>query len=208
MKRKAHPHEHEAEINLVPYLDIMVNLVMFMLVSMATATLAVVNVNMPDLSDGSASADPSTPQPEKPEDKLTLNVSIGGNGFFVAATGGLLPSEVPTGDKVNDQAPPTIPCKTRSELGLDKKEPKPAEVECGSSPGKYYDYEGLTLLMTKVKKAYPKESSYFLAANASVRYDAIVQAMDATRGPVPCELVGGSGEKCSLFPDVAFAAVQ
>lgn len=205
MKRKAHPHEHEAEINLVPYLDIMVNLVMFMLVSMATATLAVVNVNMPDLSDGAASADPSTPQPEKQEDKLTLNVSVGNNGFFVAATGGLLPSEVPQGEQTQAEGvPPTIPCKSRAEIKLEKDQ----GVACAGVPDKFYDYEALTLLMTKVKKAYPKESSFFLAANANVRYDAIVQAMDATRGPVPCDLIGGAGDKCALFPDVAFAAVQ
>jgi biopolymer transport protein ExbD len=34
MIRKARPHEREAELNIVPYLDIIVNLVMFMLMSM------------------------------------------------------------------------------------------------------------------------------------------------------------------------------
>lgn len=207
MKRKAHPHEHEAEINLVPYLDIMVNLVMFMLVSMATATLAVVNVNMPDVGDGSASADPSTPPPEKQEEKLTLNVSASTKGYFVAATGGLLPPDAVHEKADEASAPPTLPCKTAAELGITitpgQLTPAPECVE----KGKYYDLEGLTLLMTKVKKAYPKETSFFLAADRAVRYDAIVQTMDATRGPVPCNLIGGTGDKCSLFPDVAFAAI-
>jgi len=228
MKRKAHPHEHEAEINLVPYLDIMVNLVMFMLVSMATATLAVVNTSLPETSDGSA-ADPSTPPPEEQKDKLTLNVTISYKGYFVAATGGLLAPEDKHENTDPNTAAPTLPCKTAVELNVVNKRRADVAAPLCLDPAllnnpealakalkaertvnasdKFYDLEGLSLLMGKVKKAYKDETKYFLAADKSVQYDAIIQTMDATRGPVPCSVVGipprdPKKDECLLFPDV------
>jgi biopolymer transport protein ExbD len=166
MKRKAHPHEHEAELNIIPYLDIMVNLVMFMLMSMTGfITFQMVNVNMPDLSpEGSA----INPPPKSADQNLTLNVSISKSGFVIAATGGVLPGV--------SGAQPTIALR----------------------PDGKYDFEALTEKMTAIKKQYPATSQFFLAADKDVKYDIIVQTMDATRGD----------SSHPLFPDVAFAAVM
>jgi biopolymer transport protein ExbD len=186
MKRKAHPHEHEVELNLIPYLDIMVNLVMFMLLSM-TGFLAfqMINVNMPDLSQGAGSGEPP---PKSDAEKLTLNISVSTKGFYLAASGGVLPGESApgTGQVDTKTSAPTIPIKgMKLNKETNKEEPE-------------YDYEKLTARMWEIKKAYPAVSQFFLAADKAVRYDVIIQTMDATRGD-PTK---------PLFPDVAFAAVM
>lgn len=179
MKRKAHPHEHVGELNIVPYLDIMVNLVMFMLMSMAGfLTFNIVNVASPDLAppDDTATAEPP-PKDEKKEEPFVLNVSISSKGFYIAATGGVLGGDAPADGKPVDQntTPPTIPLK---------------------ADGKY-DYEALALKMAAIKKAKPDHRQYFLAADKGVKYEVIIATMDATRGD----------SQHLLFPDVAFAAV-
>src|SRR5688572_18106468 len=87
-KRKIRPKEDEesGELNIIPYLDILMNLIIFILLSMTgLATFGILNVNAPNYGAGAA-ANPD--QPQKPP--LLLNVSISKKGFFVAATGGVL----------------------------------------------------------------------------------------------------------------------
>jgi biopolymer transport protein TolR len=82
--------ENEAgELNLVPYMDIVTNIIIFLLASMINqVSLANVNVSVPSISGGSD----STPQPDVPErPPLNLTVSVGASGFTVAAAGGVLP---------------------------------------------------------------------------------------------------------------------
>lgn len=176
MRRKARPHEHQGEINIVPYLDIMVNLVMFMLMSMTGfVSFQMLNVNAPDVADAAMQADPTTPPP-KDEQTFILNVSISERGFYVAATGGVLPGDSAEAAQAGpDSAEPTIPLKDGD-----------------------YDYEALTRKMEEIKTAYPDKSQVILAADARVRYEVIVQAMDAMRGST----------QRLLFPDVAFAAIS
>jgi biopolymer transport protein TolR len=181
MKRKAHPHEHTGELNIVPYLDIVVNLVMFMLMSMAGfITFQMINVTAPDVSDGPSIVDPANPPPKPEKEELVLNITIGKQGFFIAATGGVLPGDAPKDPK----APPP--------------DPNTATPTIPVLPDGTYDFQKLTDKMVAIKKAYPDKSAYFLAADKDVRYDVIVQTMDATRGD----------SQHVLFPDVAFAAIQ
>lgn len=161
MKRKAHPHEHQGELNVVPYLDVVVNLVMFMLMSMTGfITFQMINVTTPDLSDGETTA--STPPPQEKTDEFVLNVSISKKGFYIAATGGVLGGDAPADGKPADpsETPPTIPVKAD-----------------GS-----YDYEALTLKMASIKALRPDKSQFFLAADKTIPYEVIVATMDATRG--------------------------
>ncbi len=188
MKRRAHPHEHEAELNIIPYLDIMVNLVMFMLLSMTGfITFQVINVNMPDLANG-PTAIKSTPPPRADSKQLKeLNVSISARGFYIAAQGGVLPGITadPNAPKDPKSAPPTIPCKD------------PATMQSPCKPARY-DYDALTMEMMRIKKQYPQTTQFFLAADQEVAYETVVKTMDATRGTA----------KEPLFQDVAFAAMQ
>ncbi len=150
-KRKLRPKEEEesGELNIVPYLDILMNLIIFMLLSMAgLATFGMLNVNAPSYGGGGGGG------AEKPP--LNLTVAIGKDGFFVAATGGVLPGQ--TEATKPGEGAPTIPKK-----------------------GGQYDYAALTEMMKKVKVDFSEETKLIVAAEADTDYDTLVQTLDATR---------------------------
>jgi biopolymer transport protein TolR len=90
MKEHNEEIEEEAgEINLVPYMDIVTNIIIFLLASVVNqVALGNVNVSVPALSSGSGAS--SDDKPEKPP--LNLTVTVGATGFTIAASGGVLPS--------------------------------------------------------------------------------------------------------------------
>jgi biopolymer transport protein TolR len=100
MRRRIRDEEHRGELNIVPYLDVVVNLVMFMLLSMTgLITLGVLNVSAPKIGGETAAAGENQP-------KLLLTVAIGRQGFYVAGAGGVLGADAPKPDAAR---PPTIP---------------------------------------------------------------------------------------------------
>jgi biopolymer transport protein ExbD len=101
MRRRIREEEHTGELNIVPYLDVVVNLVMFMLLSMTgLIALGVLNVSAPKIG-GEAAAAGAADQP-----KLLLTVAIAKTGFYVAGAGGVLGKEPETPAATR---PPTIP---------------------------------------------------------------------------------------------------
>ena len=145
--------EHQGELNIIPYLDILMNLIIFMLLSMTgLATFGILNVNAPSYG-GAGLGNPD----EKPP--LLLTVAISDKGFYVAATGAVLPGQTePSAGAVGEGAP-TIPKK----------------------PDGTYDYGALTEKMKEVKTAFPAETKVILAAESLTTYEVIVGTMDATR---------------------------
>ncbi len=96
-RRKVRPHDEaeSGELNIVPYLDILMNLVIFMLLSMAgLATFGMVNVS------AAHTGPPSEIGREPPG--LVLTVAVARTGFFVATSGVVLESDLAA-------AGPTIP---------------------------------------------------------------------------------------------------
>ena len=80
--------EEAGELNLVPYMDIVTNIIIFLLASVVNqVSLANINASLPSLSAGGGGSTDDTP--EKPP--LNLTVSVGATGFTVAASGGVLP---------------------------------------------------------------------------------------------------------------------
>jgi biopolymer transport protein ExbD len=80
--------EETGEINLVPYMDIVTNIIIFLLASVVNqVALGNINVSSPTISAGGGAA--ADPPPEKPP--LNLTISVGASGFTVAASGGVLP---------------------------------------------------------------------------------------------------------------------
>jgi biopolymer transport protein ExbD len=81
--------EEAGELNLVPYMDIVTNIIIFLLASVVNqVALGNINVSVPTLTAGAGAAN-DEPPPEKPP--LNLTVSVGATGFTVAASGGVLP---------------------------------------------------------------------------------------------------------------------
>lgn len=103
IRRKAKPAEHdpseEGEINLVAYLDIVTNIIMFLLITVTTVMATVdINVSSPNLRGGPSNG------AEPPPNELNLTVTVTSSGFIVAGSGGVLTQGC---DRTG--APPTVP---------------------------------------------------------------------------------------------------
>jgi biopolymer transport protein TolR len=80
-KLKVREPEETGELNIVPYLDILMNLIMFMLMSISgLASLGILNVTAPSWRDSASVSQPN----QEEEQKLLLTVLIGKDGFVVA----------------------------------------------------------------------------------------------------------------------------
>ncbi|HET8541942.1 MAG TPA: biopolymer transporter ExbD [Anaeromyxobacter sp.] len=151
MRRRIRDEEHAGELNIVPYLDVVVNLVMFMLLSMTgLIALGVVNVSAPKIGGDAAAQAAPADQP-----KLLLTVAIAKTGFYVAGAGGVLGADAAAPDATR---PPTIPLRD----------------------GKY-DYAALGEQMRAIKDKFPTETAVILSADPDVVYDVLIQTMDACR---------------------------
>src|SRR3954453_20649884 len=79
--------EETAEINLVPYMDIVTNIIIFLLASVVQQVpLGNINVSSPTIGVGGAAADT---EPEKPP--LNLTVTVAANGFIIGGSGAVIP---------------------------------------------------------------------------------------------------------------------
>jgi biopolymer transport protein ExbD len=102
MRKMREDHEDEemenGELNLVPYLDIVTNVIMFLMMTTTfAAALADINVSSPT----TASAGSSSPSDAQPKQELNLTVQISDKGYTIAASGAVLyendvPGKVPT----------------------------------------------------------------------------------------------------------------
>jgi biopolymer transport protein TolR len=153
-KLRVRGREEGQELNIVPYLDILMNLIMFMLLSITgLSAFGILNVNAPNYGGPSTQM---TEEGDKP--KLLLTVLISQKGFYVAATGGVL-GQQPQGQPNPAEAPPSIPKKADGA----------------------YDYAALTESMVNVKKEFPSESKVIVGAEGDIPYEVLVQTMDAIR---------------------------
>jgi biopolymer transport protein TolR len=90
--RRMREHVEEAEeeggeLNLVPYLDIITNIIIFLLASVImNVEFGNVNVTLPTITQGGAAAE----EPQRPP--LNLTVTAGASGFTIGASGGILPA--------------------------------------------------------------------------------------------------------------------
>jgi biopolymer transport protein TolR len=180
-KKRFHHEEETGELNIVPYLDIVVNLIMFLLVAQATmVALGVIDVTAPSYAPPGPSTTEKPQDPDKPDLKLTIGIAE--DGYYIAAKGGVLPGEEPTPEEATLTAdnvtkrPPTIPKKAD-----------------GS-----YDFVGLTQKLRSIKTVFPNAHEVFLAADGLIPYEVLVKTLDASR----------EDSKGALFPDVAFSRIN
>ena len=150
-KLKVKEQEDTGELNIVPYLDILMNLIIFMLLSMTgLAAFGILNVNAPNY--GPAAGAPSQTGEQQ---HLLLNVAISRKGFYVAGAGAVLGGP----DQLNTTGEPTIP-----------------QAADGG-----YDFPGLTATVVKVKEAFQTETKVIVAAEADTPYAVLIDTMDAIR---------------------------
>lgn len=145
------PSEVASELNIVPFLDIVVNLILFLLMTSAQVLLvAELDAHLPSLSRGrrasSSSEEGST---------LNLSVTISENGIIVSGSGGKL---APGCERMQSGRVITVP---RTSSG--------------------YDWAGLTTCAARVHRQFPDETQVILSADPSIEYEHIIHAMDAVR---------------------------
>ena len=178
-KRRLPQEEETGELNIVPYLDILVNLIMFLLVTQATlVSLGLIDVTAPSY----ASIGPGPTNPTDDGKNLRLTIGIAESGFFIAAKGGVLPGE--EGQPQEEELTPD---------GVARREPTVPKRPDGS-----YDYPALTVKLRSIKTAFPKAESIFVAADENIPYEILVRTLDASR----------EDARGPLFPAVAFTQIN
>ncbi len=174
---RSRSHTKPVELNLIPYMDIVTSILIFMLfTSTGLIQVGVINVNAPRYKDpleaGAAQRD------ENNEDKKNINLTVGitYKGLFIAGVGGVLgQNAVQSQDGGSQEKGPTIPLMLSDPLcqeSLNKNIPPP--VSC-------YDYARLTSEMIKIKNQYPTETKIIIYAQPDVPYEVLVKVMDAAR---------------------------
>ncbi|MEZ4288921.1 MAG: biopolymer transporter ExbD [Polyangiales bacterium] len=146
------PSELGDELNIVPFLDIVVNLIMFLLmVTSAVAFFSQVEASLPELRSGGIG------KRANDEPALNLNVTITNEGELVTAAGGKLAPGCAT------TAPGrvvTVPLR---------------------ADGKH-DWVALQQCVERIKSEYEDEERVTLSADPQVEYEHVISAMDAVRG--------------------------
>jgi biopolymer transport protein TolR len=145
------PSEIAGELNIVPFLDIVVNLIMFLLAT-SEAVLAIVQIEaqLPSLGGKSGSNTASEPG-------LNLNVTLTDEGVIVTGSGGKL---APGCDTVTTGRVMTVPKR-------DNKYDWGALTEC--------------VAKIKAVPKYADEHDVIIGADPMVHYEHVVAAMDAVR---------------------------
>ena len=136
------PSELAGELNIVPFLDVVVNLMLFLLAT-AAATMAVAQTDA-ELPSTCRGCDGSVP--------LHLSVTVTEGAIVVATREGRL-------------AP-----------GCERVAAGPAPTIAG------HGFDALGACLAAVHARHPGEDELILTAAPTVRYEALVRAMDAARG--------------------------
>lgn len=184
------PDEGGGELNIIPFLDIIMNVLMFLLATIATVFTATIPVPAP-----SSSARPTNGQQQE---RLNITVKITPTGYIVGAGGGfLLPG-----------------CTTIGAASLTVPNRGNADPE-----GYTHDFATLTQCMQSIRRQWAtdvaNDHSINVATNSDIAYGVLVRTIDAVREARPnaCRisdnLRGGdfSNADC-LFPEVTLGVLR
>jgi len=153
------PSELATELNIIPFLDIVVNLIMFLLATAEYVLLiSQIPSDLPQIARGrsKSASDVTTP--------LNLNVTVTEAGVLVSGSGGKLAPGCTSIDPTGSRSM-TVPRK-----------------------GKDYDWKTLTDCVVKVKAIHGKEDTVTISADPQIEYEFVVAAMDAVRNKDADEL--------------------
>ncbi len=83
---RSHMEREELKLNLTPYIDFLVTLIVFLIATIIVAPAAILNINLP-----SASAPTVAPAQQEQKPSITLTVAIRHTGFTIGGSGAVLP---------------------------------------------------------------------------------------------------------------------
>ena len=153
------PSETVGELNIIPFLDIVVNLIMFLLATSEYVLLiSQIQSDLPKIARG------RTKTSEEVATPLNLNVTVTDSGVLVSGSGGKLAPGCTSIDQPGSRA-----------------------VTVGRK-GKDYDWGGLTECVVKIKAQFKDENTVTVSADPQVQYEYLVAAMDAVRSKAQEEL--------------------
>lgn len=166
------PSEAAGELNIVPFLDIVTNIITFLLATTAAVlTTMQLEAHLPTLSRGRGRGTDTG-------SSLNLSVTISEEGIIVAGSGGKL---APGCTNMQSGRVITVPLL-----------PNPAIDANNDSLPDVYDWPALTRCLGVVHTNFSEERQAILTADPNVEYRHLVRAMDAIR-------TDGTVE---LFPDI------
>ncbi len=180
------PSEEMGELNIVPFLDIVVNLIVFLLATTeAVLAIARIDAQLPSLGRRVGRQ-----QLEDGQSSLNLSVTITENGIIVSGSGGKL---APGCRRTQPGRVITIPTASNGDLvwsieGRDERN-NPTHVQGETA-------RLLAECLALVKQEWEDETRVILSADPEIEFEDLVGAMDAMRGNGPTP----------LFPDVLLSA--
>jgi len=146
------PSEAMGELNIVPFLDIVVNIIIFLLATTeAVLAIAEIEANLPTLGRRVGQT-----QLDNQSSNLNLTVIVTGSGVSVGAEGGWM-------------APG---CATTTQQGGGVAVPK---------RGDGYDWSGLTDCARRIHSEFPEERKVIVSADPEIEFEHLIAAMDALR---------------------------
>lgn len=179
MAKKRKEELVDTDLNLTPAMNLILILIPLLLAAMETMKLAVINVATPQIGPSSEVTPPDQAPDEKP---LKLTIALTDRGLHLYARDQVIENK-------DDPLGPTIPKKDGEEV-----------VDGKPVPGKVYDNEKLTQMLSDIKDENPTEENIIISAESHIKYRYIIQIMDASR-----ETKVGDKKK-SLFPNVVLSA--
>ena len=191
-KRTAHhdldPSESMGELNIVPFLDIVVNLIIFLLATTeAVLAIAQIDAQLPSLGRRVGRQ-----QLDDNQTSLNLSVTVTRNGIIVSGSGGKLApgcTQVQTGRVITVPATNGRLIWTVAGTRMVGDREMPAHRAGPTTTA-------LSECVQTVKREFPDETRVILSADPEIEFEHIVGAMDALRGDGPEP----------LFPDVMLSA--
>lgn len=158
------PSEAVGELNIVPFLDIVVNIIMFLLATVAyIVATCQIESNPPPIATGRVA------RQNQETSSLNLTVTVAGDGVFVAGSGATMAPGCSGAAPLGTRSP-TVP----RAMVTTMRNGAPARVMG-------YDWGALTACAARVKDQFPDETQVIVSADPMVQYEDVVAAMDALR---------------------------